>query len=91
MEDTHSGPNITPDDHPVAERRRPGRVEYAAPALIALLRAPTAEVDQENREVEEGARPPDDLAPARGILLSVALGTGVWGFIGAVVWLLWHV
>ena len=72
------------------ERRRPGRVEYTNPALIALLRAPTPDGGKENREVEKDETPAatDDLAPARGMLLSVALGASMWGVICTIAWIL---
>jgi hypothetical protein len=71
-----------------AERRRPGRPENVSPALIPLLRrehllqpqtAPGAAASGDSR---------DDLAPARGVAVSVAIGALLWlAMVGAAWWL----
>ena len=66
---------------PFGERRRPGRIEYTNPALIALLRAPSAPP-----ETEELADNP--LATARGIGVGLLLAIPAWAGLGILVWLL---
>jgi hypothetical protein len=63
----------------IGDRRRPGRVEYTKPNLIALLREPSWIGAS---EIEEG----DPLAPARGIIVGFALAAPVWIGIGLLVW-----
>jgi hypothetical protein len=80
----------TRDLRPGVERRRLGRVDYKSSPLIALLRAPTVDVPEEEGKAKKNKAPPatDDLASARGVLLSVALGACMWGVICTIVWLL---
>jgi hypothetical protein len=54
------------------------------------LRAPTVDVAEEEGKAkkDKAASDTDDLASARGVLLSVALGACMWGVIGTIVWLL---
>lgn len=78
-----------PDSTTISDRRRPGRVAYANPHLIALLRrspreAPLphgSEADLTGSEQEEARA--DDLQSARGLAVSVALGVVFWA---AVIW-----
>lgn len=69
------------------ERRRPGRREYNNPSLIALLRRseknaqPKADTLADDRGSDAGDNERDDLAPARGILLSAAIGAVIVGAI----------
>ena len=53
------------------ERRRPGRVKFANPHLVALLRrkAPT----------RDATDAPDDLGPAKGIMVAIAISAVIWG------------
>jgi hypothetical protein len=72
--------------------RRPGRRELADPNLIPLLRGQTPPIVEPLVEVVEPAEvcvEPDrraTLSAARGICLGVALGTLIWGGIGAGFW-----
>jgi hypothetical protein len=83
MEETSvsDAPSATVTALPFGERRRPGRVEYTNPALVALLRAPSAEPD--TTEIAD-----DPLAPARGIGVGVLLAIPAWAGIAVLVWLL---
>jgi hypothetical protein len=66
---------------PFRERRRPGRVEYTNPALVALLRGPSARPDT----IEIADNP---LSTARGIGVGVLLAIPAWAGIAVLVWLL---
>jgi hypothetical protein len=74
------------------DKRRPGRREHADPSLIPLLRgqaAPVPDTLPEITETEEISVEPDrraTLSAARGVFLGVALGTLIWGCIGAGFW-----
>ncbi len=73
-----------------AERRRPGRVEYASPHLIGLLRAPLAPPATPTLDDAETIdRPPreaDSLAAARGIGASAVLGAAAWAGLLIALW-----
>lgn len=58
-----------------AERRRPGRSETAHPNLIPLLRHPET---RESAEVDLIGSPNDDLRPATGIAVALALSAPFW-------------
>jgi len=62
------------------ERRRPGRTPNVSPELIPILREqPMAPLEQDD---------PDDLAPAVGVAVCVALSAPIWiGFI-SLIWFL---
>jgi hypothetical protein len=64
----------------VTDRRRPGRLAQASPALIPLLRKPTQFVDTELNSNT------DPLAPARGILVGLLLSVPFWALVGLGVW-----
>jgi hypothetical protein len=74
------------------DKRRPGRRQFAHPNLVSLLRgqsAPAPDAQPEIAEPGEVAAEPDrrtTLAAARGIILGVALGSLIWGCIGAGFW-----
>jgi hypothetical protein len=74
------------------DQRRPGRREFADPSLIPILRGQAPLVPESLPEtVEAGdlAVEPDrkiTLSAARGICLGVALGSLIWGSIGAGFW-----
>ncbi|MGA3004869.1 MAG: hypothetical protein ABSE20_24440 [Acetobacteraceae bacterium] len=74
------------------DKRRSGRREYANPHLIPLLRGQAAPVSDALPEIAgagEAAMEPDrrtTLSAARGIFLGVALGSLIWGSIGAGFW-----
>ena len=71
------------------DRRRPGRREYANPALIALLRsASNAAVIEDAPEPQESAWGEDDMSPARGVATSLLIGMLMWCAIGAAIWAL---
>jgi hypothetical protein len=76
----------------LVERRRPGRVEFTNPHVIALLREPTAfdpAVSVEISGVEDLSTADDDsdnLAPAKGILAGLLLALPLWALIGAGAW-----
>lgn len=83
--DTQSRGEAAPANDPPADRRRPGRTEDVNPALLPLLRresllpAPGVDVEQDD----------DDLAPARGVAVSVLIGALLWiGIAVAACWLL---
>ena len=63
----------------IRDRRRPGRVEYTNPDLIALLRQPPGIIAG---EIEND----DPLAPARGIMMGFVLAVPAWFGIGLLVW-----
>lgn len=78
-----------------AERRRPGRLETINPHLIELLRCP----EEISPTIEDEAidilstRIQDDidtdlLAPARGIMLGLAISLAMWALIGLADWFL---
>jgi hypothetical protein len=74
------------------DKRRPGRPEFADPTLIPLMRGEAPLVGDTLPEpaeagdlaVEPGRR--TTLSAARGICLGVALGSLIWGGIGAAFW-----
>ena len=71
------------------DRRRPGRRDYDNPALIALLRsASNAAVIEDAPDPQDATRSADDLAPARGIAVSLAIGVLMWSAIGLGIWAL---
>jgi hypothetical protein len=59
------------------ERRRPGRVKFANPHLVALLRgkAPTRDATKAPEETAGH----DDLGPAKGIMVAIAISAVIWG------------
>ncbi len=63
----------------VADRRRPGRLAFVNPALVPLLRQP-ADVGpgDETRDDAGVSDEQADRAPARGIMIGIALSTTVW-------------
>jgi hypothetical protein len=81
------------------DQRRPGRPEFIDPTLIPLLRGqaqPMPDTLVETAEISPGEVPLDEvsiepdrratLSAARGICLGVALGSLIWGSIGAAFW-----
>jgi len=78
----------------LVERRRPGRVEFTNPHVLALLRDPTAGDPGTSAEISEqledlGTSEDDDnLAPAKGILTGLLLALPFWALIGAGAWFL---
>ena len=70
------------------ERRRAGRVDYANPTLIELLRARAGDGTEHNLingPIEDAA---SDLTPAKGILIGVVLGLSMWCAGGLLFWLM---
>jgi hypothetical protein len=75
--------SATSDGWTGMERRRAGRVNFANPHLIALLRGktPTGDtIDAPNRAAER-----DDLGPAKGIMLAAAVSAVIWGAVVLIV------
>jgi hypothetical protein len=72
------GTTGAPTSAPIAppDRRRPGRMQYASRALIALLRTPS------ELRTTETERDHDNLATAKGIVSGVLLSIPIWGAIG---------
>ena len=67
------------------ERRRPGRVVYDNPALLALLRGTAPPIESE-KTAGRGEEESDSFA-ARGIVIGVLVAIPLWGIIGVVGWL----
>ncbi len=59
------------------ERRRPGRVGYTNPSLIALLRHSRGTKDEPAESDTDSG--PDDLAASKGISLGAVIGGILWG------------
>jgi hypothetical protein len=80
--------NLQPaaDDTLAKDRRRPGRVEYDNPALIAILRNPTAGVHADAPELATLPRPAgewsdeqdDDWRASRGIARGLLFVAPFW-------------
>ncbi len=85
-----------------ADRRRPGRVRYTNPALIAVLRRPESPngagpvlTDADADDIAHVDVPgpewereddSDDLAPGRGIVLGLLVSALFWAGIAALCW-----
>ena len=92
---------LATDGETIHDRRRPGRVNFRNPWLIALLRGnfkydASSFVKNDDASTSEGLAPPntdynqdpaDDLRPAHGIIVSLGLGAGLWVIIGLLGWL----
>ena len=72
----------------LVERRRPGRVDYANPALIELLRARAGDGTEHNLIAGPSEDAESDLAPAKGVLIGVVLGLSMWSAGGLLFWLM---
>ena len=72
----------------LVERRRPGRVDYANPALIELLRARAGDGTEHNLIAGPNENAESDLAPAKGVLIGVVLGLSMWSAGGLLFWLM---
>jgi hypothetical protein len=64
------------------ERRRPGRLKFTNPHLIALLRGKKTG-DATVAPDETAGR--DDLGPAKGIMGAIAISAVIWGTIALIV------
>ena len=100
-EKEHTKKSLATDGGVVHDRRRPGRVNFRNPWLIALLRgnfkyntssfvknddaSTSDELASPNTDYNQD--PADDLRPAHGIIVSLGLGTGLWVIIGLLGWL----
>jgi hypothetical protein len=73
-------------DLTLADRRRQGRTDYQNAHLIALLRGQLLDINPAEAEANPKALSVDDLAPARGIILGVSIGTAMWAGIAFAVW-----
>ena len=69
-----------------SERRRPGRINFTNPHLIALLRRETLIGDISDAPDETIGR--DDLGTAKGIMLAVALSATIWAAVVLIVLML---
>ncbi len=92
---------LATDGEVVHDRRRPGRVNFRNPWLIALLRGnfrynASSSVESDDAPTSAEWAPPntdrnhdhaDDLGPAHGIIVSLGLGAGFWVIIGLLGWL----
>jgi hypothetical protein len=67
------------------ERRRPGRVKFTNPYLIALFRRETP-IDISDTPDKAIGR--DDLGTAKGIMVAVALSVAIWGAVVLIVLML---
>jgi hypothetical protein len=76
-----------PDDpllgHPNYDRRRPGRMEDASPALIQMLRRPSEAIEA-NFDCDD-----DSLRTAHGIINAALISAVIWGLIIGVAWAAW--
>jgi len=79
----------------LVERRRPGRVEFTNPHVVAMLRDPTAldpaaaaEISGPVEDLGTTSDGYDSLASARGIVTGVLLALPLWALIGAGAWFL---
>jgi hypothetical protein len=91
--------NLNQDlDHDVKiERRRPGRIDYKHAGLIRLFRGSYDSKVNQSKDIsadpivddrsEALPAKPDDLRTARGILTALALGTGLWIILAALLFL----
>jgi hypothetical protein len=70
------------------ERRRPGRLKFTNPQLIALLRGKTPTRDATDAPDETAGR--DDLGPAKGIMGAIAISAMIWGAVALIVLALWR-
>ena len=66
------------------ERRRPGRLAFASPELIPLLRG-TRQVSPDPLEHESDG--PDQLRAVRGLGLGLLCSLLLWALLGAIAWL----
>jgi hypothetical protein len=74
-----SGVDAAPAPAPTTtDRRRPGRLEQASPALISLLRKPARRVATVHEE------PPNRLV--RGTINALLISAVIWALIGVAVW-----
>ncbi len=82
------------------DHRRPGRLRISNPHLIALFRRPHSIEPTPEAEAADRIAPrpkplvePDDdddnLAAAKGIIVSVLVGAVLWTVIGFCVWYFW--
>ena len=58
------------------DQRRPGRIEYTNPHLIALLRQTASETPPPEPRVTAES---DGLEPSRGVLVGSVAGAVIWG------------
>ena len=79
----------------LVERRRPDRVEFTNPHVIALLRDPTAvdpaalaEISEPVEDLSTTSEDNDNLAPAKGVLAGLLLALPFWALIGTGAWFL---
>ena len=71
------------------DRRRPGRVDYRSPALVALMRdVPNGFIEPDPTDGMVAFEREDQMAPARGIAMGVVISGFAWAVIGASIWML---
>ena len=71
---------------PAIDRRWPDRVE--PPTLIELLRRRPSDLAEAEPDNSMNDNADDGLGVARGLTVGVLIGSGMWGAIGLIVWLL---
>jgi hypothetical protein len=84
--------STTNDAETMPSRRRPGRLNDVHPSLIPLLRG-SVSVDAGEPDpvlLEDLETTADNLAPARGIMVAIALSLPVWALLIRSVYLLLH-
>jgi hypothetical protein len=95
----HDGPDeraANTNAKPFVERRRPGRVEYTNPHLIALLRdEPARELAAREAPQDVGTEPHRGVADGAGspnwAIVILALSIASWAVVGVLAWLAWLV
>jgi hypothetical protein len=78
-----------PLEQTLADRRRPGRVDYQDLRLIALLRGQSPVVDEATQEVHvnlQGLSVARDDDAARGIVIGMSIGAAMWAVIIFALW-----
>ena len=71
------------------DRRRPGRMDYSNPDLVALLRDASNPADTQDPADSSIVFPSEDaLGPARGIALGVIISGLAWAVIVGSIWAL---
>ena len=78
LTDLEGGEPPVGDEAVLDDRRRPARPDSVSPHLIPLLRNPAGDTAPPPDPEEATADYHDDLGPARGILVGIALSVPLW-------------